>query len=705
MFRDQVRSREIDRMARQLQCEGAGFYTIQSAGHEQNVVIGELLARSDMCLLHYRSGALMLARARRFGPRGAVLDTLLGMVASRDDPIAQGRHKVWGSVELGVFPQTSTIASHVPRAVGLAFAHARALRLGITSGGRALDPSAIACCSLGDASMNHATALTGLHAARYAHRQGSPLALLVVCEDNGLGISVKTPARWIRESFGALPHLQYFEAGGDLPDIHATAREAIAHCRTHRAPVLLRLPCVRLGGHAGSDIETTYRNAAQIEADVAQDPLLANARWLLAAGIASPEALASIVREARTEVAEAATEARLRERLHDRHDVMAPLHRFAPKACHDDHEARRRRAVHRDGPAHDARSEGTSAPSRRTLGAHLNAALHEAMAWRPEVCVFGEDVARKGGVYHITAGLLAAFGPQRVFDTLLDETTVLGLALGAGQLGLLPIAEIQYLAYIHNALDQIRGEACSLPFFSAGQLQNPMVVRVAGLAYQRGFGGHFHNDNSIGALRDIPGLVIAAPSRGDDAVRMLRGALALAHAHGRVVCFLEPIALYHERDLHAPGDGGWLFDAPHESEISLPHDVGLYGEPDADVLIVSYANGLRLSLRAARALLTSHQVRARVLDVRWLAPLPLQAIEEEAARCGAVLVADECRATGGGIADAVLAHLAECGYAGRLGTVRAADSYVPLGPAASHVLISEQAIALRALALLGKKER
>ena len=83
-----------------------------------------------------------------------------------------------------------------------------------------------------------------------------------------------------------------------------------------------------------------------------------------------------------------------------------------------------------------------------------------------------------------------------------------------------------------------------------------------GLAYQKGFGGHFHNDNAVGALRDIPGLVLAMPSRGDDAVRMLRGCLAMAATDGRVVVFLEPIALYHERDLYEPGDGGWLTDHP-----------------------------------------------------------------------------------------------------------------------------------------------
>ena len=82
-----------------------------------------------------------------------------------------------------------------------------------------------------------------------------------------------------------------------------------------------------------------------------------------------------------------------------------------------------------------------------------------------------------------------------MFNTLLDETVILGLAQGFANMGMLPIPEIQYLAYFHNACDQIRGEAASLQFFSNDQYRNPMLVRIAGLGYQRGFGGHFHNDN------------------------------------------------------------------------------------------------------------------------------------------------------------------------------------------------------------------
>jgi len=205
--------------------------------------------------------------------------------------------------------------------------------------------------------------------------------------------------------------------------------------------------------------------------------------------------------------------------------------------------------------------------------------------------------------------------------------------------------------------------------------------------------GSFYD--SVGALRDIPGLVLACPARGDDAARMLRGAIAIARACRRVVVFLEPIALYHERDLYEDGDGLWLSDYPAPGDdaasVLLPGQVGVYHRERSQCLIVSYANGLRLSLRAARRLL-GEGVQARVLDVRWLAPLPMDAIELHARQCGRVFVADECRATGGGIADAVIAGLVERGFRGELGSARAADSYVPLGAAAACVLVSEDDI-------------
>ena len=108
--------------------------------------------------------------------------------------------------------------------------------------------------------------------------------------------------------------------------------------------------------------------------------------------------------------------------------------------------------------------------------------------------------------------------------------------------------------------------------FSNGQYRNPMVVRVAGYGYQRGFGGHFHNDNSVAVLRDIPGLLIASPSHPSDAAAMLKTCVASAETDGSVCIFVEPIARYHTTDLHTDGDGGWL--APYEPDPARHISIG-----------------------------------------------------------------------------------------------------------------------------------
>ncbi|KAG9539490.1 hypothetical protein KCV01_g26274, partial [Aureobasidium melanogenum] len=257
----------------------------------------------------------------------------------------------------------------------------------------------------------------------------------------------------------------------------------------------------------------------------------------------------------------------------------------------------------------------------RHLAIQIGQALHDLMAKYPESLLFGEDVAQKGGVYTVTKGLHKAFRNTRVFNTLLDETMILGLAQGYANMGMLPLPEIQYLAYFHNACDQIRGEAASLQFFSNDQYRNPMLMRVASLGYQRGFGGHFHNDNSIAALRDIPGLVVGCPSRGDDAATMLRTLAALAKVDGRVTAFMEPIALYMTKDLYEAGDGQWQFAYPALGEAMPLGEGRVYGEDADDLVIFTFGNGVPMSLRAASRIEAAHGWKVRVVDLRWLVPL------------------------------------------------------------------------------------
>jgi 2-oxoisovalerate dehydrogenase E1 component len=688
LFESQLISRHLDLMARVLRVQNKVFYTIGSSGHEGNAMVARLTRHTDPAFLHYRSGAFMAERFRKLPGMDPIMDSALSFAASAEDPASGGRHKVWGSKPLWVLPQTSTIASHLPKALGTAIAIETARRLGQPL---PVPDDSIVICSFGDASANHATAQTAFNAASWTAYQKLPAPVLFVCEDNGIGISVKTPAGWIAESFRNRPDLDYFFADGlDLAAGYGDVQRAVEHCRRTRRPTFLHLRTNRIMGHAGTDFEIEWRSLEELCAVEAADPLLRSAAIALESGLMTAEQILALYEDIRARCFAAAEAADKRPRIET-------LEQYTP----DKVQAEATRA-----PAPEARIRAFGGEERlpekqapRHLAIQINNALHDLMAKYPEMLLFGEDVAQKGGVYTVTKGLYKAFGSRRVFNTLLDETMILGLAQGFANMGLLPIPEIQYLAYLHNAIDQIRGEACSLQFFSNGQYANPMVVRIAGLGYQRGFGGHFHNDNSVTALRDIPGLVVGCPSRGDDAAMMLRTLAALAKVDGRVSVFLEPIALYMTKDLYAPGDGQWLTTYPTPDQALVLGEERVYHADARDLVIFTFGNGVPMSLRAARQIEATHGWKVRVVDLRWLVPLNHAAIAKHAGECDRILVVDEGRFSAG-IGEGVITAITEAGFGGKpLRRVVGADTYTPLAWAAFLVIPKDEDIIAAADAL------
>ncbi len=674
MFTAQIVARHLDLAAREMQQRGRGYYTIGSAGHEGNAAVAAALRPTDPALLHYRSAGFYVRRAMRVPGIDAVRDVLLGVAAAADEPIAGGRHKVFGRAELAIIPTTSTIASHLPRAVGIAFAIGRARKMQVAS---PWPDDAIVVASVGDASLNHSTAVGAINAACYIGYQGLPVPLLLVCEDNAIGLSVPTPQGWIKATYGDRPGLRYFPAdGSDAAATYDAACAAVEWVRGKRSPALLHLSVVRFLGHAGSDVESAYRKPVDLARDLDRDPLVGTARLLVHSGRLRPDDVLHRYESTRDDVLKVAEGVLTARALESAAEVVAPLSPRHPQHVADE-------VAGNLSPARSSHDTGL------TVAQAINRTLADLLESYPEMLVFGEDVAAKGGVYGVTRGLQKRFGAVRVFDTLLDEQTILGLALGCAASGLLPVPEIQYLAYLHNAEDQLRGEAATLQFFSTGQFRNPMVVRVAAYGYQRGFGGHFHNDNALGVLRDIPGLVVASPARPDDAAAMLRTCVAAGKTDGTVCVFLEPIALYHTRDLHADGDGSWLAALSPAAEQVPLGSARTYGGGN-DLTLVTFGNGLHMSLRAARCL-AGEGIGIRVLDLRWLAPLPLADIRRDAEATGRVLVVDETRRTGG-VGEGVISSLVEDGYAGRIARVSSVDSFIPLGKAAELVLISQQDI-------------
>lgn len=692
LFDSQIKSRLLDLIARQLKEKGLSFYTIGSSGHEGNAVLGQVFRANDMAFLHYRSGAFYLQRAKQLQGTDGVKDILLSLVAAASDPISGGRHKVFGSVPLYIPPQTSTIASHLPKALGAALSITRAKELNLHS---KLNTDSVILCSFGDASTNHASTQTTLNACSWITQQNYPLPIVFICEDNGIGISVPTPTNWIESSISSRPGLHYIACDGlNIADTYAKAQEAEYLARSKKQPVFLHMHCVRLLGHAGSDIESQYNTQAEIECREANDPLLHTARILYKEGWMSLQAMVDLYQDNRSLIEAKALEAIREPRMGSAEEIMASLlPRVEKKSVFPLPDEAKRAQVFA--------SAYSQLGQKRNLCQHLNFALTDLMMQYPNMLVFGEDVGKKGGVYRVTADLQARFGQRRVFDTILDETTILGTAIGLAHNGFIPVPEIQFLAYLHNAEDQLRGEASTLSFFSNGQYQNPMVLRIASLAYQKGFGGHFHNDNSFALLRDLPGVIVACPSNGPDAAKMLRTCMRLAYQEGRIVVFLEPIALYMTKDLHRPGDNEWLFNYPSPDETISLGDVGVYGE--GETVILTYANGYYLSRQAAKILQEQHGIGVKIIDLRWLSPLPKDAILQEVAKAKRVLIVDEGRQSGS-ISEGLMTFLMEEASSNlKIKRITGKDCFIPLGTAWQYLLPSQESIVEAVIALQSDK--
>ncbi|MCP3989240.1 MAG: MFS transporter [Actinomycetia bacterium] len=678
LFRSQATSRHVDRMARKLRAKGVGYHTIGSSGHEGMAGVAAALRPTDMAFLHYRDAAFQIERARQVDGQTPARDLLLSLLASTQDPISGGRHKVLGSKALAIPPQTSTIASHLPKAVGAAYSIGLARRARPEY--QAIPDDGLVVCTFGDASLNHASGQAAINTAGWTAYQGVPLPLLMVCEDNGFGISVRTPRGWVEASMAGRAGVDYLSCDGlDVVDTYRAATAAADQVRRTRRPVFLHLSCVRLFGHAGADVETVYRSSGEIASSESDDPLLHTARILVDRGGLLPEEVLAIYDEVDREVEKVGEEVATAPTLADRGTIMAtivPPSRPAP--------------VEEQGDEPFDEVERRAMDRPQTMAKLLNWTLAEIMHRHSEVVLAGEDIGVKGGVYGVTQRLQARFGPHRVIDTVLDEQSILGLAIGMAHNGMVPIPEIQFLAYYHNAQDQIRGEAATLPFFSSGQFTNPLVVRIAALGYQRGFGGHFHNDNSIAVLRDVPGLIVACPSNGADASAMLRECVRLAREEQRIVAFLEPIARYATTDLLEDGDLRWAHRyRPAATALAVPFGTIAVNGAGTDVAIVTYGNGAYLAAQA-QADLEERGLGVSVVDLRWLSPLPLDAVAEAVADCGRVVIVDECRQSGSA-SEAIMVGLVERGV-GPVTRLCAADSFIATGPGSAATLPSRDDI-------------
>jgi 2-oxoisovalerate dehydrogenase E1 component len=263
-----------------------------------------------------------------------------------------------------------------------------------------------------------------------------------------------------------------------------------------------------------------------------------------------------------------------------------------------------------------------------TYAQAINRALHDEMAAHSEVILLGEDVGKPGGVFGLSRGLLNDFGVDRVLDTPIAETAILGSAVGAAIEGLRPVAEIMFGDFLFVALDQIVNQAANIRYVSNGRASAPLVVRT-----QQGVtpGSCAQHAQCIEAhLANVPGIKVGLPITPQDAYAMLRAAIQDP----------DPCVIIEARSaLNQKGEV--LFGGPIE-----PAAGATLLRQGADAAIITWGTSVHPALAAAERLGDlGHSVA--VLNLRWLSPIDDAAIEQVVGDCGRVLIVHEASRTGG----------------------------------------------------------
>jgi pyruvate/2-oxoglutarate/acetoin dehydrogenase E1 component len=276
----------------------------------------------------------------------------------------------------------------------------------------------------------------------------------------------------------------------------------------------------------------------------------------------------------------------------------------------------------------------------RTMVEALNLALSQAMEQDDRVLVMGEDVAKTGGVFRVTQGLLDRFGEDRVIDTPLAEAGIVGTAIGMSLYGLRPVVEIQFDAFVYPGFEQIVVHAARYAWRTRGEVPASIVVRIP-------FGGgvrapELHSDSPEALFCHVPGLKVVCPATPEDARNMLLAAIEDPDP----VIFMEPKRIYRAgRQEFADdppfklGDGNGFYNE-HLSKARIARS----GD---DLAILTYGPTVPLSIEAAGRLKEDRGIEARVVDLRSLFPLDVDAITSSAAECGRALVVHEAPRTAG----------------------------------------------------------
>ncbi len=668
-YRNMYTSRAIDDEEIKLKRKNLYYFQISGAGHEAILTAASRVLRPahDWFLPYYRDRALCL------GLGMTAEEMFLQGVGSVEDPNSGGRQMPahWGHAALNIVSKSSCTGMHALHAVGVAeagrylemVAEAREL-------GSSFEDDEVVYMSIGDGSISEGEFWEALNSAC-----NLKLPVLILVEDNGYAIStprsVQIAGVPIDEQVASFPNLKILDVDGtDYRASYDAMDRAVRHCRARKGPALVRATVVRPYSHSMSDDQRAYRTPEELAAESELDPLLRMRRVLIEEKLATAEELDTHEAQWRSEVADASLRAQSKPKHQGEHVF---LHLYSEE-------------VDATSAEFETSADGDGRPVYMLEA--INRVLHDEMARRPEVVVFGEDVADatreeileevkgKGGVFKATAGLQKAFGSHRVFNTPLAEANIVGRAVGMATRGLKPVVEIQFLDYIWPAYMQIKNELAMMRWRSFGHWKSPVVIRVASGGYLQG-GAIYHSQSGVGLFTHLPGLRVVMPSNAIDAAGLLRTAIRCDDP----VLFLEHKHLYRQPHGKGPYPG---------PDFTIPFGKARVHREGTDLTIVTYGATLRRCDLAAKEL-EKEGLSIEILDLRSLSPFDHEAVAQSVRKTNRCLVVyEDNRSFGFGaevaafVADDLFEHLDA-----PVGRVAAVDTPVAYQPDSEDFILPQ----------------
>ena len=624
-YRTMLLSRKVDDKEIQLKNQSQAFFQISGAGHEAILVAAanHLRGGYDWFFPYYRDRALVLAIGV------TPYEMLLASVGAKDDPANGGRQMPshWGHTKFNIPSQSSATGTQALHAVGAAEAGIIYQRVeAIPNRESKFEQDEVIYISVGDGTTSEGEFWESLNTA--CTRK---LPVLYLIEDNGYAISVpvevQTPGGDISRVLENFPNLRVFRVDGtDYLASYRTMREAVAHVRERKGPVVVHASVIRPYSHSLSDDEKLYKTPAERESEARRDPLVRMRQFLKSESLATDEELADIFESVEREVNQAAQDALQAPKPEP---DTATMYVFSPDV---------------DPTAAAFSTEAKPQGARDTMVSAINATLKDEMARDPRIVIFGEDVADvtreealplvtgKGGVFKVTHGLQRLYGSDRVFNSPLAEANIVGRAVGMALRGLKPVVEIQFFDYIWPAFMQIRDELAMMRYRSANHWKAPVVIRVPIGGYLRG-GAPYHSQSGVAIFAHSPGIRIAFPSNAQDAAGLLRTSIRSDDP----VLFLEHKHLY--RQTYNKGQ----YPGP---DYMIPFGKASVLREGSDVVIFTWGALVQRSLLAAQQA-EKDGTSVAVIDLRTIIPYDWETISEYTRKTNRVLVVHEDQLTAG----------------------------------------------------------